>query len=370
MNGRIRVGIVGCGWVTEYRHLPALRRLPEADVVAVADVDETRLNRVADRFRIPARHTDFGTLLSEPAVEVIAVCTPLASHAAIGLAALEAGKHLLIEKPLAASLDECDRLIERAESADRTAMMGLNLRWHRLVRQAREIYRSGMLGSILMVNTVLASYHPTIPAWREQRAEGGGVLCEQAVHMYDLWRFVLDTEVDEVFATTRTGRWREETATVTARLANGTLISSEFSWGTGNVCYLDIFGDRGRLQVDCLRFDGLQLLRRDEHPGDLGVRLRRLPSVLRGFAAVPAAMRDGGAYLASYREEWRHFLQAVREGTRIEPTLQDGRRALEVILAAQASSDLNRPVRIPELERRSVAVPPPQPTARSLSGVG
>jgi predicted dehydrogenase len=353
--------------VTEYRHLPALRRLPEVEVIAAADVDETRLNRVADRFHLPSRHTDYRVLLGDPAIDAVAVCTPLTTHAEIGLAALEAGKHLLIEKPLAASLKECDRLIARAESADRTAMIGLNLRWHRLVRQAREICRSGALGSIIMVNTVLASYHPAIPAWREQRAEGGGVLCEQAVHMYDLWRYVLDTEVEEVFATPRAGRWQEETATVAARLAAGTLVSSEFSWGTGNVCYLDIYGERGRLQVDCLRFDGLQLLRRDEHPGDFGVRLRRLPALVRGLAAVPAAIRDGGEYLASYREEWRHFLEAARRRQPIEPTLQDGRRALEVILAAQASTDLRRPVRLAELERLSVATPPSQSTARSFS---
>ena len=364
MNGRVRVAIVGCGWVTEHRHLPALRRLPVADVVAVADVDERRLNSVADRFGIRSRHTDVQTLLADQAVEAVAVCTPLPSHAAIGLAALEAGKHVLIEKPLAASLEDCDRLIERAATSRRTAMVGLNLRWHRLVRQAREIIHRGRLGPTLMVSTVLASYHHAIPGWRERRAEGGGVLCEQAVHMYDLWRFVLDSEVDEVFASTRAGRWREETATVTARLANGTLVTSAFSWGTGNVCYLDIFGDRGRLQVDCLRFDGLQHLSRDEHPGDLGVRLRRLPSVLRGLATVPATLRDGGDYLASYREEWRHFLHAVRRGTPAEPTLLDGRRALEVILAAQTSSDLGRPVRVAEFGRPGVATPAPPPGAR------
>ena len=358
MEGRVRVGIVGCGWITEHRHLPALSRLPGVEVVAVADVDETRLTRVADRFRIRARHTDFRTLLGSPAVEAVAVCTPLLSHAAVGLAALEAGKHLFIEKPLAGSLEECDRLIERAAATRRAAMVGLNLRWHHLVRQAREVMRRGGVGSTAMVNTVLASYHHSIPAWRERRGEGGGVLCEQAVHMYDLWRFVLDSEVEEVFATTRAGRWSEETATVTARLTNGTLVTSAFSWGTGNVCYLDIFGDRGRLHVDCLRFDGLQLLSRDAHPGDLAVRLRRLPSVLRGLAAVPAAMRDGGGYLASYREEWRHFLHAVQSGTPIEPTLRDGRRALEVILAAQASADLGRPVKVAESVRQGITASP------------
>lgn len=359
MNAKVRVAIVGCGWVTEYRHLPALERLPDVQVVAAADVDAARLNRVGGRFGIPGRHADVRTLLDDPAVDAVAVCTPLRSHSTIGLAALEAGKHLLIEKPVAASLDECDRLIERAAASGRTVMVGLNLRWHRLVRRARGLIGSGLLGNPIMASTVLASYHHTIPPWRGQRSEGGGVLCEQAVHMYDLWRFVLGSEVAEVFATVAPGRVREESASVAARLTNGILVNSQFSWGTGNVCYLDVFGSRGRLQVDCLRFDGLQVLSLDDHPGDLSVRLRRLSSTLGALAAVPATMRDGGDYIATYREEWRHFLEGIRTGTPVHPTLEDGRRALEVILAAQASSDRGQPVKVAEVDRIG---PGPQPT--------
>jgi myo-inositol 2-dehydrogenase/D-chiro-inositol 1-dehydrogenase len=343
--------------VTEYRHLPALRRLPSVDVIALADVDERRLNGVADRFGIRSRHTDYRRLLDDPSVEAVGVCTPLRSHAAIGLAALESGKHLLIEKPLALSLDDCDRLIERAAETQRTTMVGLNLRWHRLIRQARAIIQRGLIGTPMLTSTVLASYHHSIPPWREQRSEGGGVLCEQAVHMYDLWRFVLGAEVEEVYAVAASGRVAEETASVTARLTNGALVTSQFSWGTGNVCYLDIFGSRARLQVDALRFDGLQRLSLDEHPGDLRARLRRIPSTLGALAAIPATFKDGGDYLATYRAEWRHFLDGVTLRRPVQPTLLDGRRALEVILAAQASSDLGRPVRVAGPDGPGTAVP-------------
>jgi predicted dehydrogenase len=357
MDGRVRVAFVGCGWVTEYRHLPALRRLPNAEVVALADVDQRRLSTVADRFGIRSRHTDYRRLLDDPAVEAVAVCTPLPSHAEIGLAALEAGKHLLMEKPLALSLADGDRLIERAAALRRTAMVGLNLRWHRLVRRARQIIQDGHLGSPMLASAVLASYHHTIPPWRGKRAEGGGVLCEQAVHMYDLWRFILNSEVDEVFAAVTPGRVAEESAMVTARLMNGSLVTSHFSWGTGNVCYLDIYGSRARLQLDCLRFDGLQLLSLAEHPGDLRVRLRGIPSTVGALAALPATLREGGDYLATYREEWRHFLDGVMHGTPVQPTLLDGRRALEIILAAQASSDIGRPVKVAGVGGPAVSAP-------------
>ncbi|MGH7824568.1 MAG: Gfo/Idh/MocA family protein [Candidatus Binatia bacterium] len=86
-------------------------------------------------------------------------------------------------------------------------MLGFNLRWHRLVRRARETIRRGTLGMIQMIRTVLTSYHENVPEWRRYRTQGGGVLFEQAVHHFDLWRYLLQSEVEEVFATSRSGKW-------------------------------------------------------------------------------------------------------------------------------------------------------------------
>src|SRR5215813_5754774 len=95
----IQLGVIGCGGVTETRHLPALRNLPGVEVVAVADLDPDRLKRVADQFSIRRRYSNFSPLLDDPAIEVVAVCVPAQFHVEVALAALEAGKHLFIEKP-------------------------------------------------------------------------------------------------------------------------------------------------------------------------------------------------------------------------------------------------------------------------------
>ena len=156
-NAPVKVGIIGCGRVTETRHLPALRRLPQASVVALADVDRDRLRLVADRFRIERRHVDYTALLDDPAVQAVAVCVPAQHHVEVALAALEAGKHLLIEKPLALSLDESDRLISRAATFRSKIMVGFNLRWHRLVRHAREIIQRGVLGPPQLIHTAFTA---------------------------------------------------------------------------------------------------------------------------------------------------------------------------------------------------------------------
>ncbi len=202
----VKLGLIGCGQVTETRHLPALQLFPNAEVVAVADINPDRLKRVADRFHIEHRYSDFRALLDVPAIEAVAVCVPPQFHAEVALAALDAGKHLLIEKPLTLCLDQSDELIERAARSPRKVTVGFNLRWHRLVRHAREIIRGGILGPLKSVRTVLTSgrrYQETGSDWRKRRELGGGVLFEVAIHHFDLWRFLLQSEVEEVFATSR-----------------------------------------------------------------------------------------------------------------------------------------------------------------------
>lgn len=115
----LRVGVIGCGRVTALRHLPALSRLDDAEVVALADSDAARLKQVADRFHITNRYPDVRALLKDAMVDVIAVRVPAQFHADIALAALDAGKHVFIEKPLTVTLEEADRVHDRAKQFNR-----------------------------------------------------------------------------------------------------------------------------------------------------------------------------------------------------------------------------------------------------------
>ena len=171
----IKIGIIGCGNVAEKRHIPAINSLKNAEVIAIADVDEDRLKRVGAKFQIKKQYVDYKELIVNQDIEAVGVCVPLKFHFEVALAVMKVKKHLLIEKPLAMSLDETDKLINLASKIDTKVMVGLNRRWHRLVREARDIIRRGSLGHISLINAVFSSAHNKqhIPEWRKRRIDGG-----------------------------------------------------------------------------------------------------------------------------------------------------------------------------------------------------
>jgi len=342
----VRVGLIGCGRVTQERHLPALESLSSAKVVAVADIDASRLEMVANRFKAVRRTTDFRTLVDDPDIDALAVCVPAQRHVVVALAALAAGKHLLIEKPLALDLDECDLLIEKAAKSTSKVTVGFNLRWHRLLREGREMIRRGDLGELELIRTTLTSHHDKVPDWRKRRDDGGGTLNEMAVHHFDLWRFLLESEVEEVFASSRSGDRDDETVTVSARLANGALATSLVSQCTSSSNEIEIHGQRGRLRIDCYQFDGLEFSSTSSAPGAIRARIRKIAQTVTDLPSAAIGLRQGGDYVATYRTEWRHFIDSIQRDTLVECTLEDGRRATQIMLASQDSASRGQPVRV------------------------
>jgi myo-inositol 2-dehydrogenase / D-chiro-inositol 1-dehydrogenase len=346
---RLRLGIIGCGIVAARGHLPALRTVPEIEVVAAADIDPDRLRGVADAFQIPGRYADPSALIADPGVEAVAVCLPARLHVDVALAALEAGRHVFLEKPIALSLADAERLVVRANHSSLTVLMGFNLRRHRLVREARQLLRQGIVGRVELVRSVLASNtrsHDDAPAWRKRRQLGGGEFFETAVHHFDLWRFLLDTDIEEIFATSQSREWEDEAAAVTARLANGALATAMFSTRTTDANTLEIYGHEGRLSLSLMRFDGLEFWPVSKPSGDLPTRVR---AFTRALAALPPALlraRQGGDFLDSYRSEWRHFAACIRQRAPVDCTLEDGYRSLEAILAAIESASQGRAVQV------------------------
>jgi myo-inositol 2-dehydrogenase/D-chiro-inositol 1-dehydrogenase len=359
-NTPVRLGIIGCGNVTENRHLPAIESVHDLQVVALADIDHERLNRVADRFGVENRYVDYGALLADPDVTAVAVCAPMQWHGEMAIAALDAGKHVFVEKPLAPSLDEAETLVARAAESPCKVMVGYNLRWHRLVRQAREMIQQGKLGRIELAVATFTSgtrYKRDILEWKKRRALGGGVLMEFATHYFDLWRFLLDTEVEEVFATTRSDEWDDVSGTLTARLTDGVLATAYFSEWTSERNEVHIYGQAGSLHLSLYRFDGLEFVPLFTAPGQIRGRLSRGAQSLRHLPMATAHFRRGGDYYASFIGQWRHFAGSIREDVPMECTLHDGRRALQVALAAAQSASTGEPVRVEEAHREISAVP-------------
>jgi myo-inositol 2-dehydrogenase / D-chiro-inositol 1-dehydrogenase len=346
-ENKIRLGLIGCGRATETRHLPALRHVKAAEVVALADINPGPLHNLADRFRIKQRYEDYRRLLHDQSIDAVAVCVPAQSHTEVALAAMKAGKHVFIEKPLAVGLDDSERIIELAAKLPQLkVMVGLNMRWHRLIRKARAIIREGTLGDVELVRSVLTSYHATVPDWGSRRSSGGGVLFELAVHHVDLWRYLVGCEVEEVYAESRSAYWEDDYAAVSARMTDGTRVSSVFSHRGSEVNEIEIYGTKGGLSISCYEFDGLEHIAPGRYPGDPRARLSKAFHSLRELPLGLRTLVSGGDFFASYGAEWQHFLNAIqRNAAPTEGTLIDGQRSLEVVLAAIASSCLRKPVK-------------------------
>ena len=269
---RLRVALIGCGEVVRAKHLPALARVPGAEVVALCDTDAERRERVAAQFRVARAFGSIGEALAGGDVDAVGVCTDPGSHADLAIAAMRAGKHVLVEKPLALSVAECRRMIEEAGRAGVVAMTGFHMRFHRLVRLAREQIRLGAAGEIESIRVVWHSPRGDagIPDWKTRRRSGGGSLVEIAVHHLDLARFLTGADIERITAFARGGVREDEGAVISARMSNGVLVSGEFSERSPHEIEIVVSGRGGSIRADCLRFDGIEVRAIDEFPARRG----------------------------------------------------------------------------------------------------
>jgi len=362
-SSALNVGIVGCGYAAEQLHLPAIRSVPSLRVVALADSDPERVQKVGRRFGIERRYRDHQALLRDGEVEAVAVCVPPRAHAAVTLDVLDAGKHVLVEKPLCLDLDEAERLVERARRAPVSAMVGFNLRYHRHMRAARQAVRAGLVGPVELIRSVWSSQirqQAGLPEWRRRRDTGGGALIEMAVHHVDLWRFLLGSEVDEVFASSCSETNDDQTATLCGRLRNGALAVSGFSQRATEAHEIEIHGREGRLLASPYRFDGFELSPASMFPGDLKSRAHGVLRTLRALPSMVAIARRGGSFLEAYQTEWQHFADCVRDRALPASSFDDGCRALEIVLAAIESTRIGQPVRVGRLRQRDATAELPR----------
>ncbi len=155
---RVRVGIVGAGYVSAY-HVRALKTLPYVDVVGIADSDIVRARQVAEQFKIPAAFSSLAEMGSLR-LDVVHVLTPPATHCALTLEALAMGCHVFVEKPMATTREECDRMIEAARAANRGLSVNHSARFDPIVLQALELVRRGVCGDVLSVDFCRSSDYP------------------------------------------------------------------------------------------------------------------------------------------------------------------------------------------------------------------
>ena len=338
-------------------HVPALSRVPGVVVAALADPDAARLSGLASRCRGARTYADYRALLDERGIDLVAVCVPATLHAEVAVAGLRAGKHVFIEKPLAVSLDDCDRIVAEAVRADAVGVrsaVGFNLRSHRLLRRAKSIVESGVLGEIELLRTLWTADWTGAqrPAWHALRTEGGGALLEIGTHLADLWRWLLSSEVRTVRALSRSVAFDDQTVGLQARMESGAVVSAAVSQRTTSHNVVEIFGDRGSLRLSSYHADSLEVALAGASSRGAWRRIRPLLVRASQLPAVVRAARHGGDFSLSYVHQWRHIAAAVRNGESMPATVHDGRQAALVLGAAvrSATDDTELPLARTPLE--------------------
>jgi len=184
MSG-LRVGVIGCGSQGTH-HLEVLTSMPGVRVVGIADLDEARLAEVGRRFGVDQRYADSDRLL-EQELDFVSVCTMPDSHLGLVVRAVEAGAHVLCEKPLARNASEGHQMVLAAQRADRSLFIGFNLRYLHAVTEVRRFIQKGMLGDLVYARGFMKT--TDVPWWGKHYVHaksGGGALNSSAVHFLDL----------------------------------------------------------------------------------------------------------------------------------------------------------------------------------------
>lgn len=356
---RLRTGLAGCGKVGQI-HAEALAGLPESEFAAVCDADPARGAAFAARYGARA-FSSVSRMLSEARLDAVVVATPHPAHAEAAVAAAERGVHVLVEKPLAASLADCDAMIG---AADRSGVRLGVISQRRLyepalrVKKAIEAGKIGkpVLGLVLMFNWRDAAYYRSDP-WRGQwRTEGGGVLVNQAPHQLDLllWYMGPAGEVSGYWANLNHPDIEvEDTALAIARFRNGGLgsVAVSVSQKPGLFTRIHIHGSNGA-SVGVETETGASFIAGVS--GAAGPPRNDLWTVpgeegrLAAFEAEDRA-RFGGLDLTTHyhRLQIQDFLRAAIEDREPMVTGLDGRRVVEFIEAIYRSNRGRAPVRLP-----------------------
>ena len=337
----IGLGLVGCGGIAQAVHLPILRRLDGARLAAVSDPDPEARARAAAA-GVPV-HAEAGELLARPDVDAVVVCAPTPTHATLAEAVAGAGRHLYLEKPIATSLADAQRAVEAVSRAGVTAVTGFNHRCHPLHEEARRLVRAGALGRVSGVQAYFGEPAAALPAWKRDRATGGGVLLDLASHHVDTLRWLLEDEVAEVAASVSSLESEADVAWLRLRTAGNVVAQLHCSLRSARGDRITIVGERGTLVLD--RYAPWVELLVSRDPAVRAVRRRRRPSPLR-----PAGWRlrrlVRPAHEPSYRRSLQAFVDLVSGRPRQLATLDDGLRSLQVVLAAERSASDGRPVAV------------------------
>jgi predicted dehydrogenase len=346
---RLRVGVIGAG--VGALHLAAYAQLPQVEIVALAGLDDDRVRRVAAEYHVPQTYHEYADLLAAPDIDAVSVCLPNILHAPVSIAALRAGKHVLVEKPLARSPEEARAIVAAAREHDRVLMVSFDKRYRNDVQWIKRYIDSGALGKIYYAKAhwMRRAGIPRLGSWFVSKEQaGGGPLIDLGVHVLDMAMYLMGEPKPltvsanayaefgprglkgwagrEQFSDERLAYDVEDLATAFIRLEGGATLLLEASWAThsaaGDDFGVTLYGTEG----------GVELM----------VRNYTYDDTVRAFADIGGFPVDMAPKIAKgaggHGEVIRRFVAAILEGGPAIPGPDEGLLRAQVLDACYRSA--------------------------------
>lgn len=345
LNSKIGVGVVGVG--IGRLHIQGYIQCPEAQVLAVCDANEDRARRVATEFGIPHVFTDYEEMLKLEGIDAVSVCTPNYLHAPMTIAAFEAGKHVICEKPLAMTPEEGQAMVDAGKKAGKIFMTAFNNRFRGDTQVLKRFIEEGELGDIYYAKTgwIRRKGIPGMGSWFTTKCQsGGGPLIDIGVHVLDLALWLMgNPKAVTVTGSTYsifgvkgegTGKWGtpekggvcdvEDLAAAFIRLDTGATIFLEASWASHierDRIYTSLMGTKGGADIDPFR------IYKDLHGT--------------GVDITPSFPNQSGHMM-----EIKHFVECLVEGKEPISTGEHGLEVTKILDAIYRSAETGEEIKL------------------------
>ncbi|MCS7191466.1 MAG: Gfo/Idh/MocA family oxidoreductase [Armatimonadetes bacterium] len=336
MAERIRIGLIGCGGISR-AHARGYLQSPELfEVVACCDERKEMAEERAKQLNAKFVTTDYREVIARDDIDAVDICLPHHLHAEVTIAAARSGKHVLVEKPIANTLEEADAMIEAAKRAGVILMVAHNERYMPVYRKAKELVEQGFLGRIFLAradHNQFVRISQNYWLWRKETA-GGGVLIGSGIHRVDILRWLIGEIVKvwhrqvilpECFSN------EVEAASVTIfEFANGAIGELTCNWSVyaapSSPWYelLWLYGTEGSLH----------------NVSGLHVASEKIPEWQGKFVQIPLPEED------SFVNEIRHFGECIKEGKTPLTSGEEGRKSLAVVIAAYEAAEANEGISV------------------------
>lgn len=339
---KIKVGVIGCGSIAKHRHIPEHAANENVEIVAFCDIVEERAQEYADQYNAKA-YTSFEELLKNEEVDAVSVCTPNSLHAPISIAALNAGKHVLCEKPMATSAEEADAMIAAGEKNGKKLMIAHNQRFVASHAKARSIIESGALGKIYSFRTAFGHGGPE--NWSADGSNSWffkkelafiGAMGDLGVHKTDLLRYLIGEEFTEVAAfvegSAKENSTVDDNAVCILKSESGMIgtLAASWAYNGGEDNSTVFYAENGILRLE------------DDPDYSLIIEYKNGNSERHSLGAIQS--NEEGQQTDTHVVE--HFITSILDDTTPPVCGNEGKKSLQVILAALESSETKQIVRV------------------------